>query len=450
MYKILIVDDNPLIRMGIKNMITWEKFNAQLIGSAQDGEEAISMIREKKPDLVITDIRMPGMDGVDLLKQIRTGNFGVETIVVSAYNEFAYAKEAMKTGSINYILKPINPKELNEAVRQAIDKKQNGSPVVDPGREGHQLTGVIAYKTEEIDRISQLYAKLDGVDQFSAEKLSQRLFRIYVYDHSEREIIKRLRERGEGVYLLGYCKLEEAEVFDHVWKRALSRAADEMVLVDKRILENRNHPPLKENEIQLYCMAGNTEMVIGTMHELVGDIVESSPFSYHAFKEVIEHFMVILFPLKMSYENYIKEYMDKLSKQEQELNYLKLDEIISDADQIISKICREYEKKAGSKKQLTRLVKDLVDKNYMTEITPSRIAQLFYVSPAYLSRTFKQEEHLNLNNYITQVRMEKARLLLENTTERVAEIAKKVGYEDANYFTKVYKRYQGSAPKDSR
>lgn len=119
MLKILIVDDNPLIRGGLGNMIEWEKLGAEPAGTAENGEEALLLCEKNQPDIVITDIRMPRKDGMELLSALQERYPGIQTIVVSAYDSFAYAKHAMTAGSINYILKPVDPVELNETISKA-------------------------------------------------------------------------------------------------------------------------------------------------------------------------------------------------------------------------------------------------------------------------------------------------------------------------------------------
>ena len=120
MYGILIADDNSLVRMSLVNMIDWKRHNAELVATAHDGEEAFRLCEEHHPHIVITDIRMPGKDGIYLMKQLQRYYPDIQLIVVSAHGIFEYAKQAMRAGCINYILKPINGEELNETIRTAI------------------------------------------------------------------------------------------------------------------------------------------------------------------------------------------------------------------------------------------------------------------------------------------------------------------------------------------
>ena len=105
MYKVLIVDDEILARAGIKALIDWEKYGFSVIGEASNGQIAFEKIKEMKPDIVITDIKMPVMNGIDLIRATKKISQEISFIVLSAYNDFEYVKEAMKEGAKDYILK---------------------------------------------------------------------------------------------------------------------------------------------------------------------------------------------------------------------------------------------------------------------------------------------------------------------------------------------------------
>jgi len=127
MYKVLIVEDNPLIRKGIIKMLDWSSFDGELIAEVNNGREALDCIRKNQIDLVITDIQMPDVNGLELIK-ILSDDYDIDVIVISAYDNFSYAKQAIVGGCINYILKPISPVELNAAVQKAYRiRNQTGS-----------------------------------------------------------------------------------------------------------------------------------------------------------------------------------------------------------------------------------------------------------------------------------------------------------------------------------
>lgn len=108
MYTVYLADDEQLIREGLAQTIPWESLGLQLIGTAQDGRQALKEIREKKPDIILTDIRMPYLDGLDLIRKIRESVPDCQVVIITGHGEFAYAKAAIQLGVADFILKPID------------------------------------------------------------------------------------------------------------------------------------------------------------------------------------------------------------------------------------------------------------------------------------------------------------------------------------------------------
>ncbi|MBD9157626.1 MAG: response regulator, partial [Lachnospiraceae bacterium] len=116
MYKVLLVDDEALTREAISENIPWGKLGFELVASCENGRDAMEVIRQKKPDLVLTDICMPYVDGIELAKYIFENCPDTKTIIISGYDEFEYAKQAVRYQVMEYILKPITPSELTEVL----------------------------------------------------------------------------------------------------------------------------------------------------------------------------------------------------------------------------------------------------------------------------------------------------------------------------------------------
>lgn len=118
LYKIFLADDEPVIIRGLKKMINWEELNCEVIDSALNGEEAYEKIQKERPDIIISDISMPKMTGLELLRQIQEDDLDIKVILLSAYQEFQYAQEAVKFGALAYLLKPVKAAELEETIRK--------------------------------------------------------------------------------------------------------------------------------------------------------------------------------------------------------------------------------------------------------------------------------------------------------------------------------------------
>ncbi len=129
MYQVFLVDDEPWALVVLKNMIAWSDYGFSVSGEAEDGEQALERIEHTNPDLIISDIRMPGMDGLALMEKLRKLGRRTQVLLVSGYTDFEYARKAMQLGCAGYLVKPVEEKELTEAlkrVRLILDERSEG------------------------------------------------------------------------------------------------------------------------------------------------------------------------------------------------------------------------------------------------------------------------------------------------------------------------------------
>ena len=122
MYRVILVDDERLIIRGLTTVVPWAKLGCEVVGSAYDGASGLELIRKLRPDIVLTDIRMPNMDGLTMLAAIRSEFPEIQMSVLTAYRDFEYARQAITLGVCRYLLKPSNLDELNDAVRQMVSR----------------------------------------------------------------------------------------------------------------------------------------------------------------------------------------------------------------------------------------------------------------------------------------------------------------------------------------
>ncbi|MCX7746274.1 MAG: response regulator [Clostridia bacterium] len=122
MMKVLLIDDEEIIREGLKKIIDWGSLDCEIIGEAEDGEDGIKMINSLKPDIVFTDIRMPGLDGLQMISNIKDIKEDCKIIILSGFRDFEYAQEAVKLGAFRFLLKPSKPKEISQTVKDAVDE----------------------------------------------------------------------------------------------------------------------------------------------------------------------------------------------------------------------------------------------------------------------------------------------------------------------------------------
>lgn len=131
MKKVVIVEDEELVRQGIALAVDWQSVDCAVVGEASNGEEGLEVIHREKPELVVTDIKMPRMDGIEMLQRLREEGNGCAVILLTAYSDFTYAQAALKLGAVDYLLKPFHDGELEEAVRRL--RLREGDHPADPG-----------------------------------------------------------------------------------------------------------------------------------------------------------------------------------------------------------------------------------------------------------------------------------------------------------------------------
>ncbi|MDD3336994.1 MAG: response regulator [Eubacteriales bacterium] len=181
MYKVFLVDDEIAIREGIRNSVLWEEGDFSLVGEAPDGEIALPMLQDERPDILLTDIRMPFMDGMQLCKEVKRLMPWMKIIILSGYDDFNYARQAMSLGVQEYLLKPVTAKDLGEALlhaKQAIDQ-------------------------ERLNRLSyeQLHQRFLNNNRFVREKLLSAI--LFEPPEDGQKLLEQLR--GLGINLVAKC-----------------------------------------------------------------------------------------------------------------------------------------------------------------------------------------------------------------------------------------------------
>jgi two-component system, response regulator YesN len=176
MFKVVIIDDEPWSRLVVQSLGHWDSYGLEVVGEAEDGEEGIRLIKELKPHIVITDMRMPGLQGVELLQELTLQHPSLKLLIMSGYNDFVYLQQAIRSRAVEYLLKPLNPEELNAALSRCVqdlkaDDKASSHLQASP------LQANPAYWNEYLAHRQKIYQKLqegnlpvvlDGLGQLQA------------------------------------------------------------------------------------------------------------------------------------------------------------------------------------------------------------------------------------------------------------------------------------------
>ena len=188
MYKVAIIDDEPLIVEGLSKTMAWDKWNCQVAGCAYDGREGMELIRDKRPDIIITDINMPEMDGLMMIAGLKSEFPNMQIIILTGYREFEYARRAIELGVSRFLLKPSKMNELEEAI-DAVTKKMEmaGMPVNVPVMESQEEDG-----QEEETRTAE--AENNEANSFIVKNALE-----YIRENSQERL--RLSDVAEQVYV---------------------------------------------------------------------------------------------------------------------------------------------------------------------------------------------------------------------------------------------------------
>ncbi|MBM7654522.1 response regulator transcription factor [Neobacillus cucumis] len=191
-YKVLIADDEPLILKNLTQIIDWPALNCMVAGTAQNGHEALTILEKVQMDIILTDISMPGMTGIDLLKQIQTLPYKPITLLISGYDDFEYAREGIKNNALDYILKPIDYDELQECIERAVGQldQQKRSESEYEKFQIYELMTTEKMDPEIRNKVGSYLAIALKSYEKNLESIVQRLHdKLYVYRMSDEEVI---------------------------------------------------------------------------------------------------------------------------------------------------------------------------------------------------------------------------------------------------------------------
>lgn len=527
--KIFLVEDESLLRNGIKNSIDWEREGYQFVGDASDGELAYPMIIKEKPDILITDIKMPFMDGLELSRLVKEELPDIKILILSGYDEFEYAKQAIRLGVTGYLVKPITFakllgelkdvsstikkewKEKDLLVRYSEEMKENTE--YDKMRFfGQLLAGEIPMG--EVIAAGKKY----GIN-LSAQVYEVILFKFLLDEHSERmseafDAVEKMNARnphismwrrgndGWGFVLTAETEeqiQEKTEQFKESLKKIMERwpeieyfggvgvpvdriryLCNSYREADKACSGRFTHNP---NQIlsaeELHDLNGIEKLKMGEFGNLERWRGQIGKFLNNGTEEEIENFSEAYMD-EIAEENLqstlmrqyiimdvfivVRSFCDKLDitdeQMENDIDELKRamqtlqgsDEIRKWLIQLLKKAVEVRDEVSGRRySDIIETAKRQIEKMYMTEeISLNTVSASVGMSPSYFSSVFRKEMGLTFVEYLTQIRMDKAKELLMCSPMKTSEIGYEVGYKDPHYFSYIFKKNQGCSPKEYR
>ncbi len=542
MLKIFLAEDEVVVRETIKRMIPWEELGFELVGEAADGEMALPLLIRQQPDLLITDIKMPFMDGLTLARLAKKEIPGLKVVILSGYDDFNYAKQAIGIGVEDYLLKPITKNALIERLSEIRSRyehektqkeyyekfqremqayEKNSSRDFFEALVGGSMDMMEVYKRAEklgLDIVAEAYnvliftmncdedfsgqrdeyssweaESLELLENFFAGHSSAMLFRSNIFSYGVllkgqretieentracvdeiRKILSRQDGRKEWFLAVG----QSVERLSQIQKsyHTASRAFSQRYLYDENILyydemETMEHPGgqaetednayLQKVDVNALNPAILQKFLSNGLQEETENFVKD--YFYAIGQEPMESLVFrnyVILNVRFSVISFIKG----LGCDTNEMESADTEEVLAEsgknmesaiayAKKMISQAIEIRDQNSGNKnRSILKTAVDFIDSHYMDEeISLNTVANVANVSSNHFSALFSQNMGQTFIEYLTSLRMNKAKELLRCTGMRSSEIAGEIGYKDAHYFSYLFKKTQGMTPSDYR
>lgn len=536
MLKVVIIDDEVLARVGIKSMIDWADADCEVAGDADNGESGLELIKKVKPDIVITDIKMPVMNGLELIEKVKSETCDIKFIVLSGYEEFNLVKQAMKLGAEEYLIKlDIDPQILLSTVktvaqkisREILDKNEQNKLKMHLNQNKQvlieeffkKLIGkLITSKNDLYDTVKYLGIELDEKRLCTAvitarnNKNSERYVKkedIELFDF----YVMNISEEISNDYFKSYVVRTEPGYYSIIF--SVDEATDR-----KQYKENVEKMSLRLIEMLYKYVGINVSVGISNLHKGFFELekaynegVEASEYSFFvglgtvifysdvSFKNEAQNTINIqsyrnemLKALELKDIGMIETVFDKIAGvfkdgrinrgQAYDLCYqivYALSETVKSKNDILSgaiendKSLYENVSKNSTLPEMTELMSNLKDaictflsrredidnnvrlvnaakkyinENYTKDLTLNDVAAALNISHCYFSTLFKNIAGVNFVDFVTGVKINHARKLLLEGDYKIYEIARMLGYENAYYFSRVFKKVTGMTPSE--
>ena len=542
MLKIFLAEDEVIVRETIKRMIPWEELGFELVGEAADGEMALPLLIRQKPDLLITDIKMPFMDGLTLAKLAKKELPELKIVILSGYDDFNYAKQAINIGVEDYLLKPITKNALIERLseirsryehektqKEYYEKFQREMQAYEKNSSRDFFEALVrgsmdmmeVYKKAEklgVDIVAEAYNILiftmnseedfsgqkEGYSEWEAETLemleeffsghpSAMLFRSNIFSYGvllkgQKESIKEItkecvgkiqgilnRKESKREWFLAVGqpveRLSQIKKSYHTASRAFSQRYlygenilyyEEMEMMEHRSgqADTNDNAYLKKVDVNALNPAILQKFLSNGIQEEIENFVKD--YFYAIGQEPMESLVFrnyVILNVRFSVITFLKglgcdtEGMEPENTEEILVESGKnIENAIAYAEKMISRAITIRDQNSGNKnRSILKTAVDFIDEHYMDEdISLNTAANVANVSSNHFSALFSQNMGQTFIEYLTSLRMNKAKELLRCTGMRSSEIAGEIGYKDAHYFSYLFKKTQGMTPSDYR
>lgn len=521
--KLLIIDDEKHVRKSIRLLVDWDSLNINTIEESQNGEEAIEILKSGEPDIIILDMMMPLKNGMELMDWMKLHQIQSNIIVLSGFDDFNFVRHTLQHGAIDYLLKPINPQHLEDALKKAIDKRNESRKM----KAEHQelVTVVNELKPVYLDKLlSNLLLFPDTVinntinNDFlelchtgtcqvavthidlvsNREKTAASVIELcnqYLWERKKGYVFRNINHPNE-IVLLHWNDFKDIDsILTRVNQELWALSGDQLEfglgsptafpanlsISYKEAINSLKHCNLlmssssrihsgktsfstqfsslgfgdyKEG-LQLAVRSGNTGQIRAAVQKWIDHLYTKNHITFMQYKWWVEEYQLAK---QVWIEEFTNNYIEELEP-DQERDYLpfpldqdrkfslqQLQELIIDDLIVCSMKIIKYQMNSNN---VIHEISNYIRKNYQ-DVSLSDIANQFHLNREHISRRFKQEFGITIVNYVSQIRIDKAKVLLLNPHLKIAEVGSAVGYDDEKYFSRVFKKLTGLSPTDYR
>ncbi|MFH1512408.1 MAG: response regulator [Bacillota bacterium] len=525
MIKVFLADDEIVVREGIRNNFPWEETDFLLAGEAPDGEMALSMLQDIKPDILITDIRMPFMDGLELCRALSATMPWMYIIIISGHDDFTYAKEAISIGVKEYLLKPVSVQELKavlnrigEDIRAERQQQANlrmyrdqlasssellkqkllsdlisGIPeteiveraralhtgitaqrylvmVIDPGKETAHAEDLrsaesvicrLADSSGGTVYMCQLQGRfvllIMGDDDADVEERTYGLAQSAKYDIERNTTLKPLMTIGTTVrHLHGVsASYQDACSLLATMYDSAESGRDRRILgmLDIAPAESLSLMDVKMPRIYERLRHANRADVDDILSEFISELGESAAKSKLFINYLFVDIVLVASRIVRDCGGVPQEVIPAAFQPEGKTAVMVgVDETLALAKDVIAKAL-EFRDEQGSERYgvVIRKAKAFIGEHYADpELTLRRVANEVAMSNNHFCTIFSQETGVTFTEYMTTLRIEKAKELLRDKQMRTSDVAASIGYNDPHYFSYLFKKYTDMSPRDFR
>ncbi|HEY4391300.1 MAG TPA: response regulator [Paenibacillus sp.] len=430
MYKILVVDDEPLICKGLAGLLNSSGIDVGTVFTAYSGLEALDYIRMEEIDLLVTDIQMGEMSGIELMQQAKMVKPWIQTIIISAYETFQYAQMALRLGAKDYLIKPLNSENFLDSVRNALLKME---------RPATQINEFLSVDTDHF-----------RMEEFRPEK---------------NELLQRLLNGTASSQEVGLEELRLVGPYFSLIRMKLDFLQEDYSERDIRLLcygaRNVTEELLHKEGNVLTCYSGERDIsILLQWNEMEYAELDMNKINHlEMIGRSLHHHVnkYLNIPVVIGISQILKgvEFLSVLDRQADKAiawggkhgDY----HVFYYGDFNWSNYAQDptAEELTTQNNRIVDSAKQYIEGNYSQKgLTIHEVAKKNHVSPNYLSFLFKKNTGYNLWEYVIKLRMEESKSLLLHTDLRRYEIAERVGYESPEHFSKIFKKYFGLSPSE--